>query len=225
MVFMMDSRRAADIAQAAGLDTGLHLNLDLPLDGPGLPPELRERLSRVIRYFRFGRWPQILYNPLIQKDVAYAVRAQCEEYSRLYGAAPNRVDGHHHLHLSANVLLAGLLPQGLRLRRSFTFLPREKSFLNRLYRRQVDRRVTRRHVCTDAFFSIRPLDDLPRLTRIMALAQASDVELMVHPDAPDEVAFLLGARFADLVADVPRGTYRQLGLARGGPGISTSAQT
>ena len=52
---------------------------------------------------------------------AYVVKAQLEEFERLYGRAPNRIDGHHHAHLCANVVLAGLLPAGTIVRRNFSF--------------------------------------------------------------------------------------------------------
>jgi chitin disaccharide deacetylase len=210
MVFMTDSRRAAGLARASGLDTGLHLNLDLPFDAQDTPPELRRRQLRIAGYFRLGRWAQVVDNPFLRRDLTFVVRTQREEYGRLYGADPARVDGHHHLHLSANMLRGRLLPAGAVVRRSFTFGPGEKSFFNRAYRRRIDRRLARRHICADAFFSIEPLDDMPRLGRIIELARTHDVELMVHPGRPREVEFLLSPRILALLGDCPRGTYRQL---------------
>ena len=74
------------------------------------------------------------------------VAAQIDEFRRLYGADPSPAgDGHHHMHLCANVLYQGLLPQGTVVRRNFSFQPGEKSIFNRTYRRVVDGRLARRH--------------------------------------------------------------------------------
>ena len=48
------------------------------------------------------------------------VAAEIDEYRRLYGTEPQRIDGHHHMHLCANVLQGGLLPAGTVVRRNFS---------------------------------------------------------------------------------------------------------
>ena len=50
--------------------------------------------------------------PTACQIVRYVVAAQFDEYTRLYGRAPARVDGHHHMHLCANVLMGRLIPDG-----------------------------------------------------------------------------------------------------------------
>lgn len=215
MVFMTDSRRAAGLALTAGLDTGLHLNLDLPFDAPDTPPELRGRQLRMVRHFRRGRWPQVVYDPFIRKDLAHLVQAQSEEYRRLYGAAPDRIDGHHHLHLCANVFRDRLLPPGAIVRRSFTFGPGEKGPVNRAYRRWIDRRLERRHLCVRAFHSLVHLRESDGLGRVVGRAWAEDIEIMVHPGVPAEEEFLLGPRLRALLGDCPRGPFREARFVRG----------
>ena len=215
MMFMEDSPRAAQLAITAGMDTGLHLNFDCPLDGPAISPQMSQHYAKVMGYFRLGRWTHLLYNPFIRKDIDYVFRAQYEEYQRLFGKKPVQIDGHQHVHLCANVLWDGVIPPGLRVRRNFSFEPGEKSPGNRFLRRYVDARLARRHICADAFFSIEPVRDLPRLARIVSRANSSNVELMVHPAWTEQYEFLLSRPFGDLIADVPRGTYRMLAPAGG----------
>jgi len=218
MVFMTDSRRAAESALEAGLDTGLHLNLDLPFDGLEIPHQVGSRHARLVRYFRCGRWSHFVYDPFIKNDLDYVFQAQYEEYGRLFAREPAQVDGHQHVHLSANVLMDRVIPSGLCVRRHFTFRPGEKSLINRSYRRLVDRWLTHRYICTDAFFSIEPLHDVPRIARIISLAYSSNVELMVHPSEAEQCRFLLSPQFGELIGDVAQGTYRLLApeRARGG---------
>jgi chitin disaccharide deacetylase len=210
MVYMKDSRRAAESAVAAGLPTGLHLNLDLPFDGAG--SRLVERHSRIRKYLTRSKWAEIVYNPFIKKDFEYVFMSQFEEYVRLFRAEPQQVDGHHHRHLCANALLDAIFPAGIRIRRHFTFERGEKSGINRLYRKLTDKWLTRRYICTDAFFSIEPWQDEHRLIRILARADSSHVELMVHPERAEQFSYLMGRRFGELIASVPKGTYGRLPL-------------
>src|SRR5512136_23840 len=99
MVFMADSERAAGAAAAAGLETGLHLNLDLPFDWPAVPPPLRDHHGRVVSYLRRAVWSQLVYNPALRRSFRYAFDAQLDEYRRLFGREPAKVDGHDHMHL------------------------------------------------------------------------------------------------------------------------------
>jgi predicted glycoside hydrolase/deacetylase ChbG (UPF0249 family) len=210
MVFMADSRRAAERALRDGLDTGLHLNLTLPLDGPDVPPGVRERQGTVARYLGRAKWPQVVYHPFLRASLVDTFRAQIEEYRRLFGQEPAQIDGHSHMHLCVNMVLGRIIPSGLKIRRTFTFRRGEKSPWNRAYRRWLDRRVLRRYQTTDAFFSIEPISDGLRLRRIVGSALSSDVELMVHPADARQRAYLTSAGFLDLIRDIPKGSYRSL---------------
>jgi predicted glycoside hydrolase/deacetylase ChbG (UPF0249 family) len=210
MVFMADSRRAADLARREGLDTGLHLNLTLPLDGPDVPPRVKEGQREVARYLGRGKWPQVVYHPFLRANLVETFQAQVEEYRRLFGQEPAQIDGHSHMHLCVNMVLGRIIPAGLKIRRTFTFGRGEKSPWNRAYRRWLDRRVLRRYKTTDAFFSIEPISDGERLARVVGSALMSDVELMVHPADDRQRAYLTSVLFLELIRDVPRGGYRSL---------------
>ncbi len=210
MVFMKDSERAADLAAKENLETGLHLNFVLPYDAPGVPESSRKSQSQAARFYQRGPWTQVLYNPFIGKAVASVFVSQVEEYRRLLGREPAHFNGHKHFHLSLNMIFGGVLPIGSTVRRSFTFSKGDKSPLNRFYRRLVDAWLIKRHISTDAFFSLSPTNDVSRLARIVALAQTRSVELMVHPWSPDHFALLTGSEFPPAKASAFLGSFAGL---------------
>jgi len=190
MVFMEDSKRAAVLSREWGVDVGLHLNLSAPLTAADCPAQLAEQHRRIASYLRFHPLARIFFHPGLRNAFQYVVEAQLEEFHRLYGAAPRRIDGHHHLHLCANVQRSRLLPAGTIVRRNFSFQPGEKSFLNRYYRKRVDRRLARRHRLVDFLFLLPPFEPTGRLQRIFALARKFVVEVETHPVNPEEYRFL-----------------------------------
>lgn len=190
MVFMQDSERAAAIAREQGMDAGLHLNFTTPFSAVDVSSHLVERQQQVARYLARHRLAGVFFHPGLAASFEYVVQAQIDEFSRLYGAIPRRIDGHHHMHLCANVILAKLLPPGIIVRRNFSFQPGEKSWLNRQYRSMVDRLLTRRHRLTDFFFSLPPLESESRLERIFFLARNFAVEVETHPVNAAEYRFL-----------------------------------
>jgi predicted glycoside hydrolase/deacetylase ChbG (UPF0249 family) len=192
MVFMEDSERAATIARDRRIDTGLHLNFTTPFSAPGVPTRLREHHSRVARYLRRHRFAQLVFHPGLTNSFKDVVGAQIDEFIRLYGSEPGRIDGHHHMHLCANVLLGKLLPKGTIVRRNFSFRSGDKSYGNRLYRRIVDSTLAKRHCLADYFFSLPPLEPQERLDRIFSLSHNSVVEVETHPVNELEYQFLIG---------------------------------
>jgi hypothetical protein len=207
MVFMEDSERAATVAQERGIDAGLHLNLTTSFSAAPCSASLVDHQQRLAKYLLRHRLAQAIFHPGLTRSFEYVVSAQLDEYRRLYGRLPERVDGHHHMHLCANVLLGKLLPAGTIVRRNFSFLPGEKSLYNRLYRKAVDRMLARRHRLTDFFFSLPPLQPADRLQRMFSLARQSVVELETHPVKPEEYRFLAGGeifRWAEGGAIAPR---------------------
>lgn len=189
MVFMGDSRRAAEIAREHDIDAGLHLNFTMAFSTSGVPNAVVEHQRRVSAFLWSFRLAQVIYHPGLARTFEYLVTAQCEEFRRLYGEEPRRLDGHHHMHLCANVM--GLLPEGTVVRRNFTFQAGEKSFVNRIYRERLDRRLARRHVITDFLFSLPPMEPANRLTRILSRAQDHTVELETHPVKAEERNYLM----------------------------------
>jgi len=202
MVFMEDSERAAAIARERGIEAGLHLNLTTSFSAPGCPTQLVERQQELARYLLRHRLAQVVFHPGLTRSFEYVVATQLDEFRRLYGADPDRLDGHHHMHLCANVLLGGLLPPGTLVRRNFSFQAGEKSLWNRLYRRFVDGMLARRHRLVDFFFSLAPLEPPVRLQRIFSLAREFVVEVETHPVQPEEYRLLTGGEIFRLAGDV-----------------------
>lgn len=201
MVFMEDSKRAAEIARERRLDAGLHLNFTTPFSGPTCTAETRRHLEKASSWLRRYRLAQAIFHPMLTKSFQYLIAAQWDEFHRLYGYEPVRIDGHHHMHLCANVLLGRLLPEGTIVRRSFSFSPGERSNANLQYRRAVDWLLVRRHRTTDYFFSLfDPGSD--RLDRIVELSRLFVVEVETHPAIPGEYRFLIEGEIFRLGAGV-----------------------
>jgi predicted glycoside hydrolase/deacetylase ChbG (UPF0249 family) len=191
MVFMEDSERAAHLTRLHSVDAGLHLNFTTPFSAPQCPLKLMEHQQRCTHFLRSHRLAPVIYHPGLAASFRYLVEAQADEFVRLYGYAPKRVDGHHHMHLCANILLRKLLPAGIIVRRNFSFLPGEKGFINRAFRRWQDRALTRRYRMADCLFPLAPLNPTSRLERIFALASRYNIEIETHPVNPDEFDFLM----------------------------------
>jgi predicted glycoside hydrolase/deacetylase ChbG (UPF0249 family) len=215
MVFMEDSERAACVALEHKLEVGLHLNLDEQFTGTA-PTGLLDRVGTFLTRSKFS---QVIYNPMLQRQFEYLFKAEYEEFLRLYSRPPSHINGHHHRHLCSNVLLGKIIPDGSRVRRSFTFERGERHIANRLYRRFVDCVVRRRFITTDMFFAAIPSEQLNTLKKHIELAKIHNVELMVHLSSQTDVEYLMQQDFIDGIRQVPRGTYRDL------PGASASIDT
>jgi len=202
MVFMRDSERAGAMARDSRIDAGLHLNLSEPFSSPSCPRKLAERQHELVRYLARHRLARVLFSVSLARYFEYVVEAQLDEYRRIYGTGPKRIDGHHHMHLCANVLFGRLLPRGTMVRRTFTFEPGEIRLDKRLYCRAVDHMLARRHRLADFFFSLQPLHQL-RLQRIISLARRFVVEVETHPANAEEYHFLTGPKLFQWAADVP----------------------
>lgn len=210
MVFMTDSARAASTAADSSVEFGLHLNFTEPLSEAATPGPLRRDHDRVRTFLARHRLAPILYNPALRQSFRALVEAQREEFERLYRRPPAFYNGHHHMHLCSNVVLGGLLPARSCVRNSFTFDAGEKSLFNRLYRGALSRWIRARHVSTDAFFSIAPIEDLDRLRRLIRRAETQDVEIETHPEDASESAFLMSPRYEALVAGARLGGFGDL---------------
>lgn len=194
MVFMEDSERGAGLALSRGVDVGLHLNLTTLFSSTSAAGRLIEHQGRLAHFLLRSRLSPVVYHPGLADSFRYVVSAQLEEFCRIYNAPPRRVDGHHHMHLCANVIFGALLPGGIITRRNFSFQPGEKSGPNRLYRRIIDRKLARRYRLADSFFSLAPLEPSSRLAQIVSAARSSVVEVETHPINPDEYKFLTGGQ-------------------------------
>lgn len=203
MVFMADSDRASVLARDYGIDTGLHINFTSPFSARLCNPQLREHQGRVAKYLTRHRLAKVLFHPGLTKSFDYVLESQTEEYERLYGVQPIRLDGHHHMHLCANVLFGDLLPPDAIVRRNFSFQPREKGVINRTYRQMLDRFLQRKYRTTDYFFSLEVLACRDHLDHALQLAHEHFVEIETHPVNHKEYHFLMGGKFSRRMQDLP----------------------
>ena len=210
MVFMEGSQFAAERAATASLETGLHLNYTLPFDSPEAPLRLKERQASILSYLNQAKWMSVLYNPLLKRDFEYVYQRQFQEYCRLYGEEPAKIDGHHHMHLCMNMIINPFIPSGQRVRRNLTFGVRQKSIVNRAFRKIVDAWLLGRYCCTDFVFGFEHLCVPDNQKDIIRKAHSLTVELVVHPGITEEYNFINSSHFKKLVSNVPKGTYGML---------------
>ena len=212
MVFMEDSERAAEVAKQNQIDAGLHLNFSERFTGNHYTAPLEDYHQRIVRFLTRSKYSQLVYNPFLQTAFACSYEAQIEEFGRLYGKSPSHIDGHHHMHLCANLLWSELVPAGMKMRRNFSFWPGEKSALNRAYRRLVDVWLARKYRLPDYFFDLTQSIREKKLNRVVALAKSSNVELMTHPIVPLEINFLMSDEMGVLLKSIEAGNFTGLGL-------------
>jgi predicted glycoside hydrolase/deacetylase ChbG (UPF0249 family) len=207
MVFMADSERAAELAKKNQLDVGLHLNFTERFSGPRIPVTLASCHDKLTRFLTRNRYTQVIYNPWLRREFSYSYEAQFNEFTRLFGGPPSRIDGHHHMHLCTNLVLSNVIPAGMRIRRNFSFSSGEKSWLNRAYRSLVDRWLARRYELTDYFFDLTQSIREKKMDRVMALAKCSEVELMTHPILDLESDYLMSDQFQAMLQRVNVGGF------------------
>jgi chitin disaccharide deacetylase len=210
MVFMEDSCRGADLAKDAGVDIGLHLNLSQRFTGETPTGLLQEYHDRIIRFLTLKKYSILIYNPVLREQFRYVYNAQVEEFLRLHGRLPSHIDGHHHMHLCANVILDKVIPEHEKIRRSFSFFRGEKGLVNRTYRRLVDLWLDRRYKLTDFFFSLPQCLQGDRMMGIVQLAKSSTVELETHPVNKNEYAYLMSDEYLTVLERIEKGTYSLL---------------
>jgi glycosyltransferase involved in cell wall biosynthesis len=203
MVFMEDSERAARLGIASGLDVGLHVNFTETFTASYVPRSLGCSHERLCRFLRANKYALVVYNPFVRSAFREVFVAQFEEFTRLYGRVPSRIDGHQHMHLCTNMLVDGLFPAGARVRRNLSFIAGEKSFLNRYYRRLVDRALAKRYRVGDFLFALSQQCSVPQLRRVAALAGSYDVELVAHPQVNVEFETLMSDEFATIMSAAP----------------------
>jgi len=210
MVFMEDSVRASELAKEARIDPGLHINLTQRFSGAVPPGLLADHHERIARFLTAHKYALLIYNPALRNLFHYVYQAQVDEFVRLYDRAPSHLDGHHHQHLCANMLIDRVIPAGAKVRRSFHFWPGERGLANRTYRRLVDGCLARRYRLTDFFFALSQCLGGDRMARVAELARTRTVEVMTHPADPIERGYLLSDRYLSAIRGVARETYSKL---------------
>jgi chitin disaccharide deacetylase len=201
MVFMEDSERAAAVAQDRGIDAGLHLNLDTPFSKVPVASNLLEHQARLAGFLD-SPFSRPFFHPGLVRSFEYVVSSQLAEYDRLYGAPPLRIDGHHHMHLAANVLFGGLLPLGTILRPHFSREPGEKRIRNSIFRYYAKLMLKKSHRTVDCLFALPPLEP-KRLLQIFFRSREITIEVETHPTNPAEFKFLTDGGLFQLLGDIP----------------------
>ncbi len=92
MVFMQDSERAAGIAREQEIDAGLHLNFTTAFSAANCSAQLVQHQQRIARCLWRYRLARALFHPTLMRSFEYVVSAQLEEFCRLYGRMPQRLD-------------------------------------------------------------------------------------------------------------------------------------
>jgi predicted glycoside hydrolase/deacetylase ChbG (UPF0249 family) len=209
MVFMEDSARGADLAGTAGIDVGLHLNLSQTFSVE-VPSKLRGYHEQIVRFLTTHKYAMVFYHPLLREQFRYVYSAQVEEFHRLFGKLPSHIDGHQHKHYCSNMLIDRIMPEGQKVRRTFSFGPGDKSAVNRAYRGWVDRRLGSQHQLTDYFFALLEHSDLETFQPVARLAQDANVEVMTHPVVPKERDFMLSDEYLEATAALRFATFATL---------------
>lgn len=210
MVFMDDSLRAAELSREYNIDTGLHLNFTQEFTQRIYNPVLSDYHARIVGYLTRKKYNFLIYNPALRKQFEYVFQVQREEFERIFGMSPSHIDGHHHMHMCANMIVETIIPNGQKVRRNFSFDQGEKSLLNRMYRAIIDKWLARRYPMTDYLFSLSDRIKNGRLENALDLAKTSIVELETHPEFAEEFKWLTGNACLQAFSGLERGTYAQL---------------
>lgn len=210
MVFMEDSERAAELAKETGIDTGLHLNFTQRFTRQGRTPRAVEQQEQIVRFLKGNKFANLFYHPGLRRQFRSVFQMQLEEFWRLFGRGPSHFDGHHHMHLCANMLFDQIIPAGEKVRRSLCFFPRQKGWLNCGYRWMVAKWIRRRYESTDYLFTLPDCIRSDGFEQIVALARRANVELETHPEELAESEWLLGDVCAKIRALVETGSYAVL---------------
>lgn len=207
---MEDSQRAAEFSKEYKIDVGLHLNFTEKLTQRLHNSLLCEYHELVSGFLTKRRYNSLFYNPVLRKQFNYVYRAQVEEFERLYGVSPSHIDGHHHMHICANMLIGAIIPRGQKVRRNFSFVRGEKRLLNRMYRAAIDKWLARRYLTADYLFSLSESINTGRLSRALELAKAAIVELETHPERIEEFEWLMGKTCLQAISNLQKVTYKEV---------------
>jgi predicted glycoside hydrolase/deacetylase ChbG (UPF0249 family) len=210
MVFMEDSKRAAEIANFNNLEFGLHINLTTPFTSSDNNIKLLEHQKKIISFFSLFKLAPFIYNPFIENSLEYLIKKQQDEFIYLYKGEPYFYNGHHHIHLCANILIKKLLNSNIPIRLSFCFFYGEKSAINRLLRSWLNSYLKKKYITTDYFFSLSPISNQIRISKIINMAKRHNVEIMVHPEKDDVFNFLISNKFSNLIRNNKLGFFYEL---------------
>jgi chitin disaccharide deacetylase len=210
MMFMSDTERSAELALEIGLEVGLHLNFTEQFSGNVNSPLLKKYHQDIASFLLKNKYFFLLYNPNLRKQFHYVYKTQYDEYLKFYNRMPNHINGHHHMHLCANILFDRIISKGMKVRKNFSFSWRKKNLFNICYRKIIDFFLKQRHICTDYFFSLPPIDQVKSLQKIIQCSKTSCVEIMVHPGNIKEFNYIMSEEYRRLIDGIEKGTYADL---------------
>lgn len=208
MVFMRDTARAAELASSRDIGIGLHLNFTTPFDGPPIDGDLYNHHRKLIGVFLSWRYWRYLYNPSIRESIHYCFHSQYDEFLRVFKKHPTHIDGHHHIHLAANVIFGSVLPEGGKIRK-IRDLDCRRSLLDSFCRGRMAGYLRSRFVTTDFLYSIEPMKD-DNLTKKISTARSKNVELMVHPGQDDNYSYMNTDGYFKIINAASKGSYSDL---------------
>ena len=163
-----------------------------------------------MRFLTKNKFAELFYHPGLRKQFQSLFQAQLEEFLRLFGRAPSHFDGHHHMHLCANMLLGRVIPAGEKIRRSFSFFPGQKGWINHGYRWLVHKWIRQNYLSTDFLFALPDCVRFRGFDLVVALARRANVELETHPEEFADSEWLLSDASARMRATVEMGSYALL---------------
>lgn len=213
MMFMRGTEEAASLARRhPRLGIGLHLNLVEEYSDPRVPAPVRDRQSRLVEYSRLLRLRRWVYDPSARHRINRVIADQYQRFVDLYGRMPTHLDGHHHCHLAANVLLSPAVPAGSKVRNALEDKHRPNPVTDGL-RWLRSRMIERRFTTTDRFASVETvwpaLGGVPPL-ELLRPAPGTSLEIMVHPSFPHEYGPLQEPEWARALRALGAGTYEDL---------------
>lgn len=213
MSFMAGSDFAAARARRhPRLGIGLHLNLVEEYSDPKVPPAVRDRQKRLIEYSRLLRLRRWVYDPSSRHQVNRVIADQLQRFVDDYGRMPTHLDGHHHCHLAANVLISPAVPTGMKIRNALENKHLRNPFTDGL-RWMRARMISRRFTTTDRFLSVETFwPDLRGEVPADAFGPVPSLtmEVMVHPIFPHEYEPLQSSTWVDALKQLPTGTFDDL---------------
>jgi len=209
MVRMRDSLRAASLARERGIPTGLHLNLTLPFDEPGVSVASSERQRRLTEVFGRESWRAEGRERPDARLVAETIEDQLDRFRQTFGE-PTHIDGHHHIHVHPAVLAH--LPRELPIRPILSVPSRAGAKPG-----SRDRALRRRFLCPDLCFAFEQVHPSVGGDGLEALdhARTHSLEIMVHPQREAERTALLSAEWQRALSALTVGSYADLVRTQG----------
>ena len=215
MVYMTDSRRAAEVGRGHEWPIGLHLNFTQAFDSPGVPRPVLDRQRRLCVHFadlKRRRW-RLSPDPRVHRLVADGIHDQLEGFRELYGREPTHFDSHHHVHVCPDVFLSRALTPGSRVRQTLSAPPSAgRHNLGYLPSRTKHELLARRFVTTTRFWrALAPSGEVVvPIADAVAYAIEHTAEVMVHPSFESELAVLRSDAWLDALRHAPLGPYSAL---------------